>query len=193
MRDVPISIAQKVMGAAALFAERGLDQTKIEDVAEATGVPKATLYYYFTGKEEILAFLLRDALAAMADGVAIAVDAEGTARDRLLGVFTAQLQVMADQPDVCRALIADLGRAGRMPDIAEAITTAFYAPVERLLREGAQDGSLRGVDDPISAAVAIFGAVTISGLSHLVLGGEVPVAGVVARIAGLLLEGLDPR
>lgn len=193
MREVPSSIAQKVLRAGALFAEQGLEQTKIEDVAEATGIPKATLYYYFAGKEEILAFLLRDTLAAMRDAVAIASEADGSGRDRLLGVIGAQLQVMADQPDVCRALFTDLGRAGRIPDIAEAITNAFYAPVEELLREGATDGSLRTVDDPTATAVAIFGAVTISGVSHLVIGGGLPVGDVTARLAALLLEGLDPR
>ncbi len=193
MRAVPVSIAQRLTPAAELFAERGLDQTKIEEVAEATGIPKATIYYYFAGKEDILAFLLRDALVAMADAVAIAADGVGDARARLSGVLTAQLQVMADQPAVCQALIADLGRAGRIPDIAQAVIDAFYGPVERLLHEGAADGSLRSVPDPAAAAVAIFGAVTISGLSHLVLRGGLQVGQVVGQLTDLLLGGLDPR
>ena len=193
MRPVPTSIASRLTPAAELFAERGLEQTKIGDVAEATGIPKATLYYYFAGKEDILAFLLRDGLVAMADAVAVAADGVGDARDRLIGVLTAQLQVMADQPAVCRALIADLGRAGRIPDIAQAISDAFYGPVDRLLREGAQDGSLRAVADPVAAAVAIFGAVTISGLSHLVLARGVPVGQVVGLLTDLLMGGLEPR
>lgn len=193
MRPVPTSISQRLTPAAELFAERGLDQTKIEDVAEATGIPKATLYYYFAGKEDILAFLLRDALVAVADAVAIAADGDGDARDRLTGVLTAQLQVMADQPAVCRALIADLGRAGRIPDITQAIIDAFYGPIERLLRAGAEDGSLRAVPDPLAVAVAIFGAVTISGLSHLVLLGGVQVEQVMSQLTDLLLAGLDPR
>jgi AcrR family transcriptional regulator len=193
VRAVPISIAQRLTPAAELFADRGLDQTKIEDVADATGVPKATLYYYFSGKEDLLAFLLRDTLAAMADAVAIAADGDGDGRHRLRCVLTAQLEVMAEQPAVCRALIADLGRAGRIPDIAQALADAFYRPVERLLREGAEEGSLRAVDNPTAAAVAIFGAVTMSGLSHLVLGATVPVAEVVGQLMELLLGGLDPR
>lgn len=78
---------------------------------------------------------------AVADAVAIAVDGDGAARARLSGVLTAQLQVLADQPAACRALIADLGLASRIPDIAQAIIDAFYGSIERLLREGADDGS----------------------------------------------------
>lgn len=42
MREVPAQIAERLPAAAALFAERGLNDTKIEDVAAATGIAKAT-------------------------------------------------------------------------------------------------------------------------------------------------------
>lgn len=58
MRKIPAQISERLPAAAELFAERGLNDTKIEDVAATTGIAKATLYYYFAGKEEILAFLL---------------------------------------------------------------------------------------------------------------------------------------
>ena len=47
LRTLPDGMREKVLVAAELFAEFGLDATKMEDVAAATGVPKATLYYYF--------------------------------------------------------------------------------------------------------------------------------------------------
>ena len=89
MRPVPSSIATRLKSAAVPIAERGLDQTKIEDIAAAATIPKATLYYYFAGKEEILSFLLTDLLTEVAGAVAVACDAPGTARDRLVGVVTA--------------------------------------------------------------------------------------------------------
>ena len=51
-------------------------------VAEVTGIPKATLYYYFTGKEEILVFLLRDLLNGVADPNFSQVAAPRSARSR---------------------------------------------------------------------------------------------------------------
>ncbi len=72
MRKVPRQIADRLPAAAALFAERGLNDTRIEDVAAMTGVPKATLYYYFAGKEDILAFLLEDLLHEIASEVTTA-------------------------------------------------------------------------------------------------------------------------
>ncbi|MFA6299788.1 MAG: TetR/AcrR family transcriptional regulator [Nocardioides sp.] len=193
MRTVPSQIAARLPAAAELFADRGLDSTKIEDVAAATGIPKATLYYYFSGKEEILAFLLNDALLRVADEVAIAVQSHDTAAQRLTDVISAQLRVMADQPAVCRALVGDLGRAGRMPAIAEMINTAYYQPVEALLREGAADGTLLEQAHPEAVAMAIFGAVTISALSYLVTNQPLDEPRIARAVTDLILDGLRAK
>lgn len=193
MRTVPSQIAARLPAAAELFADRGLDGTKIEDVAAATGIPKATLYYYFSGKEEILGFLLKDVLLRVADEVAIAVQANDTAAQRLTDVIRAQLRVMVDQPAVCRALVGDLGRAGRMPAIAEMIDSAYYRPVEALLLEGANDGSLIEQIQPRVVAMAIFGAVTISALSYLITDERLDEPRIARAVADLILDGLRSR
>jgi len=190
MRPVPSSIAAKLPKAADLIAERGLDQTKIEELAEVTGIPKATLYYYFSGKEEILVFLLRDLLTQVADAVAIASDTDGTAAERLVAVVRAQLQVMAEQPGACRALLADLGRAGRLPEIAEGVLNAYYLPVQRLLEEGAGDGSLRAVDDPGATSLAIFGAALVAALHYVIAGQPMDVDHVAGQVTAFILHGV---
>ncbi len=191
MRPVPSAIAAKLPKAADLFAERGLDQTKIEDLADATGIPKATLYYYFAGKEEILSFLLRDLLTQVADSVAIALEIDGTSRDRLGAVVRAQLEAMAEQPSVWRALMADLGRAGRMPEIAAAVAAAYYTPVQQLLEEGAADGSLRAVEDKGATAMAIFGAGTVVGLHFLMAGQPLEADSLARQVTEFVLHGVS--
>ena len=113
MRTLPAAVAAKLPRAAALIAERGLSDTRMEELAEVTGMARATLYYYFTGKEEILVRVLRDMLVGLGDGVHGAANGSGTARERLRAVIRTHLDVMARQPLVCRALLADLGRAER--------------------------------------------------------------------------------
>jgi TetR/AcrR family transcriptional regulator len=129
VRSLPVAIATSEAVMAETFAQRGFEDTRMEDLAEATGVPKATLCYHFGGKEEILAWLLRSTLAAVGEAVAQAASGPGTARRRLESVVRAQLRVMAERPAACRILIADLGRAARMPDLADGVGRAFHAPV----------------------------------------------------------------
>jgi AcrR family transcriptional regulator len=51
--------------AEALFAENGFDATSVGSVAEAAGVNKALIYYYFEGKDDLLASLFEDLAAAV--------------------------------------------------------------------------------------------------------------------------------
>lgn len=194
VRKVPAKLASKLYGAAELIAERGLDGTKIEDIAEATGIPKATLYYHLDGKNGVLEFLLGDLLELIASAVGVAVASEEDARTRLRAAVQAQLGVMLEHPYLCRALVGDLGRATRLPELAASLQTAFYKPIEQLLADGVADGSLRKVADPAGVALSIFGAITVAGLSHAVEGPSNNPADDAAHateaICDLLLEGL---
>jgi AcrR family transcriptional regulator len=175
---------------AEVFARNGYDDTRMEEIATAAGVPRATLYYHFKGKDEVLAWLLGSTLEALGHAVADAATGRGNARQRLERVIRAQLRVMGERPAACRMLIADLERAGRMPDIARGVAVAFHLPVAGLLEEGKADGSLRAVRDRPRMASAIFGAVTIPALSSLVVD-ESFQAEAVARVAiDLILRGL---
>ncbi|GJF16769.1 TetR family transcriptional regulator [Mycolicibacterium cyprinidarum] len=193
MRKVPRQISERLHAAADLFAEKGLNDSKIEEVAAVTGVPKATLYYYFSGKEDILAFLLEDLLREISDAVNAIVRTDGTAADRLKAVIDGQLRAMAQRPAVCRALIGELGRAGRMPVIAEMIRTAYQQPVEALLVAGVVDGSLVAQPNPRSTSIALFGAVTISALMYLVTEDHVNETLVTSTLDAVMFDGLRPR
>ena len=196
VRKLPAKLASQLYGAAQLIAERGLDGTKIDDIAEATGIPKATIYYHLDGKNGVLAFLLGDLLDLIAGEVGVAVSTAEDARTRLEAAVAAQLGVMVEHPFLCRALVGDLGRATRLPDLAEALRSAFYEPIEKLLAEGVADGSLRQVPDPQHVALSIFGAITVAGLTVAVEGPQGNPEEAASRastaICDLLLHGLAP-
>jgi len=134
----------------------------------------------------------------VAEDVAAVVHTDGTGAERLGGVISAQLRVMAQRPmaqrpAVCRALIGELGRAARMPVIAEMISTAYLEPVEKLLIAGEADGSLVAQNDPRSAATALFGAVTTSALTYLITDDTLDETLIAHTIQTLMFNGLRPR
>jgi AcrR family transcriptional regulator len=197
MRKLPAKLASKLYDAAELIAERGLDGTKIDDIAEVTGIPKATIYYHLDGKNGVLQFLLGDMLDLVAGAVGVAVSGPEDARTRLEAAVVAQLGVMLEHPFLCRALVGELGRMARLPELALAVHTTFFEPIEQLLAEGVTDGSLRQVADPGTVAMSVFGAITIAGLSAAIeRPHDDPAANAVrlaAAISELVLGGLAPR
>jgi len=190
VRQLPEGMRDKVMEAAELFACRGLDATKMEDLAAATGVPKATLYYHFEGKEDILAFLFGEILDEVARRIDEAARHDGDAAQRLHAVIAAHLGVFEDFPAASRALQFDLGRAARLPQVDERIESAFRAPVRHLLEEGAADGSLRPVEHPRLVAVALLGAVTTVGINAVSAGDPRPMQDIADDVVDVVLRGL---
>lgn len=191
MKPLPAGMREKVLVAAELFAESGLDATKMEDIAATTGVPKATLYYYFEGKEDILAFLFTEILDELEASVTAATSADGPAADRLRKVITAHVEVVARYPAASRALQFDLGRAARIPHIADRIDAAYQGPVRALLEAGAEDGSLRSVTHPRTVATAILGAVSTVGVNTLTIGKPHTVDRVVDDLLDFVMTGLE--
>ena len=189
---MPPAVAEKLYAATDLIAARGLQKTKIEDIATASGVPKATLYYYFKGKDDILAFLFRDSLDALARDVASAADAPGPGRDRLAAVIEVQVAHTMNRPATAQALVGDLSRAIRLPELATAVQEAFYDPIARVLQAGADDGSLRSLPDPQSAAITIFGAIMMTAVLHNVINSEKTQGEVADEVMHLIENGLAP-
>ncbi|WP_242532477.1 MULTISPECIES: hypothetical protein [Nocardioides] len=127
-----------------------------------------------------------------AGGVAVA--SSENARTRLEAAVLAHLGVMLEHPSLCRALVGDLGRATRLPELAAALRTAFYEPIEQVLAEGVSDGSLRQVADPGAVALSVFGAITVAGLRAAVEGPSADRSADATRfsaaVSELVLDGL---
>ena len=121
MREVTDNIAAALPAASAVFAARGLDGTRMDDIVEATGIPRPTLYYHFSSKEEILAWLLERLLRDLSVEIGHILDRDELARDRLHAVFGAYLGLFAKHRELCTVLLTELGRITRIPALADAI------------------------------------------------------------------------
>ena len=189
MKQLTTTITAALPNAAKAFAEHGFEGTRIEHVVAATGIPKPTLYYHFSSKEEILSWLLEQLLQDLATEIGTVVDSDQLARARLREVFGTYLTVFAERPDLCTVLLSDLGRISRIPVVADSVRSAFHEPVRKLLDAGVADGSIRAVDGRITSS-AIFGMVTMVGLHYLVAGDRIEVPEVLAQLEELLDRGL---
>lgn len=193
-RPLPGNLRARLELAAEVFAERGLDATRIDDVAKATGIPRATLYYYFPGKEHILAHLLSRTLTAMTVRLEAAVTARGTGRQRLERLVHEHLGFIASHGPTYRLLFAELGKAASLIDIAAGVDRAVLAPLRAALRQAADDRSLL-IDDVAVTASVVYGAVLVAGMETLLRGGGDVQAAANVRADALLkvlMSGLEP-
>jgi AcrR family transcriptional regulator len=194
-RPLPDNLRARLELAAEVFAERGLDATRIDDVAKATGIPRATLYYYFPGKEHILAHLLGRTLTAMTARLEAAASAPGTGRRRVERLVHEHLAFIASHGPTYRLLFAELGKAASLIDIAAGVDRAVLAPLRAALRQAVDDRSLAIEDVAVTASV-VYGAVLVAGMETLLRDDGDLEAAANRRAEALLkvlLSGLEPR
>ena len=191
MRSVPPEISANVMAAADLIADQGLDGTKSEDIASVAGISKATLYYYFDGKEAVLSHIFAVLLDALGDAVQGAVGGPGNAMERLHRVVDVHLDIVATYPKAARALHFDLGRAARLPEIDEKTRASYIDPISSLFEDGATDGTIRPLRQPRLGAMALLAATTTAAIMATSIDGIGDLEGVKEMIFELVLDGLS--
>ena len=191
VRPLPDELVERIDLAAPVFADNGLDATRIAELARVTGIPRATLYYYFPGKEHILAHLLSRTLGQMTDRLTEAAELPGTGHERLTRLIRGHLVFISEHGPTYRLLFSELGRAAALVDIATGVDHAVQAPIRAALRDGIDDGTLR-VNDIGAASSLVYGSVLVTGMQHLLLGSAIGLDEQADALIETLMGGLAP-
>jgi TetR/AcrR family transcriptional repressor of mexCD-oprJ operon len=166
-------------GAAQIFAVQG-EQASMNDVAEAAGVARATVYRYFPNRESLLEALAR---AAVSD-----VDAR---------LASARIDEVTPEEGIARAVraLVDVGSSfvllarDRLRSDPEQFERGLTQPLRRLFERGQANGDIR--DDITSARLteSLIGLIVGVITSTPSLGRE----DMTSTITGLFLDGARDR
>ena len=164
--------------AAALAAEHGLASVTMSQIAEETGIGRATLYKYFPDVEAILVAWHERQIASHLQQLADVRDqASGDAGDRLEAVLEAYALIMHEHPQGTE--LAALLHRGEHITRAQQQLRAFLSD---LLAEGVKAGDLR--DDVAPGELAGYC------LHALTAAGSLPSVAAVRRLVAVTMAGL---
>jgi AcrR family transcriptional regulator len=141
-----------------LFIQQGYHGLSMRQIAEALGVSKAALYYYFKDKEELLLAILDSYLDEMEAALQRIQQEQTGAREQIRALVELVLLQPADQRAVIRLSsqeMAQLSKPSRQA-VDQAYHRKFLDRIQSILAEGIRRGELRPVD-PTVAAWALLG------------------------------------
>lgn len=138
-----------------IFAEKGFAATKLEEVAEAAGVSKATIYLYFDSKTDLFTAIARDIATPRLDDIEKLLDAyEGSSAD-LLDFVMAKLKDITTGtalPSLAKIILAE---SANFPEVREFyrdhIVLRGTANLSRVIERGIERGEFRNCN--VNAAV----------------------------------------
>jgi AcrR family transcriptional regulator len=111
---------QAILGAAlSVFAERGFDAARLDEVATRAGVAKGTLYLYFKDKQTLFEELVRSAVSPIMDRVSAAALTPGMPAGAVIDTFFSlfRTEVLGTERKLLLRLIISEGP--RFPAIAQ--------------------------------------------------------------------------
>lgn len=191
--------AKEVVLASAIqeFARKGYSGTAIQDIVEATGLSKPTLYYYFQSKaglfRAIMDFAYDECLSGMQDRVA---KAGGGVKEKLIAVTTAMFEFAGKHPQLLRLVFAtNFAAPEEIP--AECVDKEKrrrnFDFVKGIVEEGVKSRELDGSFAAVELAHGLYGAITHHCRLHLLCGEGKLNAKVAARLVDLYLRGAEKR
>lgn len=151
-------IPQILNAALRVFAEKGLNQATMSDVAGAAGLSKGTVYLYFDDKDDLIYSALVTSLEQGFGNLEMILDSDGEVKSQILDWVQEIASQMADSATYLSIGFEFYALANRRPEIRERLQK-YYQQFRQLLAEVIQKGISQGEFQPVEAdsiAVALI-------------------------------------
>lgn len=157
------------------FGRDGYKGASIESIAEAVGVRKQTLLYYFPSKDALLEACLAAAGEQLSTTISQALEGKETYWDRAESVIRSVFALAADWPEF-PMFVREAGRLGPEAfDRFAAVIDPLRGRAVAFLQGGMDDGEIRKQDPALllfTLYTAVVGALTEASVLHAVVGDD---------------------
>ena len=175
--------------AARIFSEKGFHATSMQDIAEAVNLQKASLYYHFDSKQEILIALLDHALDLINTRLELVLAQSLSPDEKLRQAMVSYFQTIAENQSLAAVLLLEIRSLD--PDLKARHATRrekFDRLWRDLISEGTQAGQFNNVD-PALTGRALLGVMNWS-VTWYRTDGPRSSTEIANMFADLLLNGL---
>ena len=142
-----------------LFDQRGYSNTSLDDIAQAVGVTREALYYYYRNRSEILLAIIEPQSAALIDGLDGIMESPLPSREKLHLAIDNHLRRFDRH-----CLEMTIGLRDGLMDVSEPVRKAMqriWKKYEglwvRLVADGQRSGEFERIGDPKMIAFGILG------------------------------------
>jgi TetR/AcrR family transcriptional regulator len=191
MKKVPEDLAEKLYSVGDQFLAQG-GEARVDQIVEELGIARATLYYYFSGKDDLITFFMQEKMERIATQVHKAKAGEGTALERFEAALRATVYELASNPALCLNLMIATGRMEAMADVIRAVDRAVMAPLRELLIEARAVGDADVADIDLTVS-SLMGGINAAVQQRWAVTGEVDPDEMAQLAVALFLNGVRAR
>ncbi|MEA3350701.1 MAG: TetR/AcrR family transcriptional regulator [Chloroflexota bacterium] len=178
--------------AAKIFGQKGYHGTSMQDIADAVGLKKASLYYHISSKQEILLALLDQALDLLIEQIQAATNHDSAPPEKLQRAMRTYLQILADNSELAAVLLIE--HRSLSPELHSRHIPRrdrFERLWRDLIQEGVDTGAFHCVDTA-QATRALLGLMNWT-ITWYHPEGVLSPTEISDQFAGIMLNGLLTR
>jgi AcrR family transcriptional regulator len=175
-----------------LFKEKGYHNTSMQDLADALGIQKGSLYYYIESKEELLRRLLERATSFLTFQIDEIYASDLPPAEKLCWVLENHAVMMMDHLDLVAVYLQEYRN---LPPERLKEALAVRKHYEQVLVQIIKDGIAIGDFRPTNVKMAAFGLLGMVNWTHQWFSPEGPFTSreIAATLSDLALYGLVQR
>jgi len=160
-RDAEATKAKIIQNAILLFAKNGYDATTADEIAQACGVNKAMLFYYYKNKAGLYAAVMSHVLDAIHEEI-ITQDKCCVSPVADLEAFIKTYAAYCDKnPYVSSLVLRELSDSGaHLPEMMFASLRKLFGLLSEILREGEKQGLFHNIE-PMIIHFMIVGTINL--------------------------------
>src|SRR5438105_5665026 len=132
-----------------VFAKKGFSDATVDDIANAAGVAKGTVYLYYKSKREVYFAALKFGIEQMYAALVAQLDRVSTPQDKLRALIGVKLAYFDENRDFFKIYYSELGNICLHPGAIDSEFKTLYLEqakvVEGILKEGARKKVLRSL------------------------------------------------
>jgi AcrR family transcriptional regulator len=138
-----------VKAASEVLLELGPRKTTLDDIAQRAGMAKASLYYYFRSKREIVTAVIGDEQERFFKVMARVTDGRDTAEAKMVSLVEAHYHFISHRArQIARKVILEyISLLGLFEQVEDYYFQPLKYIIEQILREGIGKGELKPIDD----------------------------------------------
>ncbi len=135
-----------------IFKEKGYHAASVQDIADAVGLQKGSLYHYITGKEDLLFQIFDQGSRPLTRRLEEIVAAPDPAPVKLERAIEAHLSELCGQLDIFTVYLSERRALdGRHHSRVRAQGQRHARLLEQIIRQGIRSGEFRPVNPPMTA------------------------------------------
>ena len=155
-----------------VFADRGFHEATVDDIAEAAGVAKGTVYLYYHSKRDIYWAALKHGIAALHEELEREMSAAKTVAGKVHAFIATKMRFIEQDRDFFKIYYSEFGNAFAHPTQVHEEFRELYNRQARLLegvlQEGVRQRTIRNIRR--SGMAAVISDITRGAITQRLLG-----------------------